>query len=61
MPKYNHAFDIAFSVVSDNAEALDVDADTIRAAVRRLLDTYTDDEIMENVGAPFNTYTYDEV
>jgi hypothetical protein len=60
MAKYNHAFTVGFSVLSENTNALDVDADMIRTALRRLVDTYTDDELMENAGAPFDTYEMED-
>lgn len=39
MGKFNHAFDIAFEVVSDKADASDVTADMLRTALYRRIET----------------------
>lgn len=55
-PAWNHAFDIAFSLVSQRQDASDVNPQAIRNAILGRLATLTDDELMEAVGAPFDTY-----
>jgi hypothetical protein len=52
--KYNHAFDIAFSVVSEHP---DVTAEQVREAlIKRVIQAYDSGELLEAVGAPFDTY-----
>lgn len=53
MPKYNHAFTVAFEVVSEDPEGATVAQ--IRAGLKRFL-SFPDDDIMENANAPFDTY-----
>lgn len=55
-PKYNHAFDIAFVCLSNDPEGKDVTPDQIRKAVRARVESIDDDELMEAVGAPFDSY-----
>ena len=59
--KYNHAFTLGFSVVSTTEDGSDVTAEQVRSAIRELLMEYTDMDILENIGAPFDTYEMDEV
>lgn len=57
-PKYNHAFDIAFSVETDN-EGDKVTADELKAGLaQRLANLLASDdvEIIEACGLPFDTY-----
>lgn len=57
---YNHAFDIAFAVQgSTDADGEDVTAAMLRAAVISRLKEMTDDELVEAVGAPFDSYLED--
>lgn len=55
MPKFNHAFTVGFSIVNDSAEG-EVTAAEIRAALQRVLAEYSDSDLLENAGAPFDTY-----
>ena len=53
MRNYNHLFDIAFSVVSDNSdpyEFLTDNPEAIREAVRERINSISDVEIVEAVG-----------
>jgi hypothetical protein len=60
MPRYNHAFDVAFSLVSNDPEGLDVTPAMLRAALlRRIADLDANDQWEEAVGAPFDTYEED--
>jgi hypothetical protein len=55
--KYNHAFDIAFSVVSEHPAGEDVTAEQVREAlIKRVIQAYDSGELLEAVGAPFDTY-----
>lgn len=58
--KHNHAFTLGFSVVSATEDGSDVTAEQVRSAVRKLLMEYPDIDILENIGAPFDTYEIDE-
>jgi hypothetical protein len=57
--KYNHAFDIAFEVKTDN-EGEDVTADELRRGLRNRINFMSDDEIIEACGLPFDTYEEDD-
>lgn len=59
MPKYNHAFDIAFSIETDN-EGENVTADELREGLRKRLDGISDAELIESCGLPWNTYEIEE-
>ena len=56
---FNHAFDLAFSLTSRDAEAVDVTPQMLRNAILRRLASLTDTELVEAVGAPFDTYQED--
>jgi len=56
---YNHAFSIAFSVISKNSCNNDEDYPTpnlIREAILLRLASIDDHELMEAIGAPFDTF-----
>lgn len=52
---YNHACDIAFSVVSYN-DGEHLTAQELRDALLKRIESLDDDEIIEAVGMPFDTY-----
>ena len=54
--KYNHAFTFAFSLENNSPDGVDTSADELRAAILNRLMNITDDEMIENVGLPFDTY-----
>jgi hypothetical protein len=58
MAQYNHAFEIAFEVVSNDESGEDVTAEMLRAAIikRAAIDN---GEMLEATGAPFDTYEID--
>ena len=58
MPKFNHAVDIAFTVISDDADGNDFTPAMLRAALmRRIVELNENpDQWLEAVGAPFDTY-----
>ena len=58
MPAFNHAFDIAFSLVSSDPKAADVTPQMLRAALIARLQSLPDDQLLEAVGAPFDTYQH---
>ncbi len=58
MPAFNHAFDIAFSLVSSDACASDVTPQMLRTALIARLQALSDNELLEAVGAPFDTYQH---
>lgn len=57
MTRYNHAFDIAFSVVSNDLEGRDITPAMFRAALlRRIEEMDQGGQWAEACGAPFDTY-----
>ena len=54
--KYNHAFTFAFSLENSSPDGSETSADELRSALLNRLMNITDDEIIENVGLPFDTY-----
>ena len=63
MARYNHAFDLAFSVISNDPEGRDVDAAMLRAAVLKRVEQLDLETAYggweEACGAPFDTYQED--
>ena len=57
--RYDHAFTIAFSLVSSHPLALDVTPAQLRAAILTRLASLADDELNEAVGAPYDSYQLD--
>lgn len=57
MPRFNHAFDIAFEVESDHSAKGDdvVPAAELRKGLQQRLDSMSDREIVEACGAPFDS------
>ena len=53
---FNHACTIAFTILSEHPEGEDFPPAMIRAAIQRRMDMIPDDELIEAVGAPFDTY-----
>ena len=50
MAKFNHLYDIAFSVVSEDEDGVDITGAMVRESILRRLAGITDDEIMESIG-----------
>lgn len=57
--KYNHAFDFAFEVTSENFDGSDVTPSMLRSALIFRALTIDDEEIIEACGAPFDTMESD--
>ncbi len=57
--RYDHAFTIAFSLVSSNPSGCDVTPAELRAAILTRLASLADDELIEAVGAPYDSYEMD--
>lgn len=57
MSQYNHVFSLAFSLNTNDEEGLDIDPGAIRAAIQHRLDSLTDEELPEAIGAPEDTIT----
>ena len=55
MPKFNHAYDFAFEVISDRDDAEDVTAPMLRAALLERVNRLTDEELLLEAGR-FDTY-----
>jgi hypothetical protein len=61
MTRYNHAFDIAFEVISYEEDGSDVTAEMLADALRDRIDSLFDnDEMIEACGCPFDTYEMGE-
>jgi hypothetical protein len=58
MKKFNHAFDIAFSIESDNVGEEVTAAELKAGLAKRLADLLASDdvEIIESCGLPYDTY-----
>ena len=57
MPRYDHVYDLAFSVKSDHPRGDDVTPQMlINALQKRIEDLKQGGEIMEACGVPFETY-----
>jgi hypothetical protein len=62
-PKFNHAFTIGFSLVSQDVNGEDVTSYMVKTALqKRIEDLDSEGELtwMESVGAPFDTYEVEE-
>ena len=59
MPAYDHAFTIAFSMKSNHPEAEDITPQQFRHAILARLAAVVDDELLEAVGPPFDTYQHE--
>lgn len=57
--RFDHAFTIAFSLVSSGQSGRDVTPAELRAAILTRLATLSDDELNEAVGAPYDSYEID--
>ena len=59
MKAFNHAFTIAFSYESLDPDATEIDDKAIRdAIISRAEDAYDNNEILEAIGAPFDSYEF---
>ena len=59
MPKYNHLFSIAFSVVSEDADANDVTDEMLREALRDRLRCIDEDDMVNACNNEQDTYEMD--
>lgn len=61
MTKYNHAYDIAFEVVSEKEDGSDITAEMLSKAIAlRCLTLMQNNEMLEAVGCPFDTYEMED-
>lgn len=58
---YNHAYDIAFSLVAPCATGEQVGAGQLREALYQRLIRLTDLELMEACGLPFDSYETEQL
>lgn len=57
MPRYNHAYTLAFSLVSNDDKGHDVDAQQLKTALlARIADLDAEGAWIEATGAPFDSY-----
>lgn len=59
---YNHAFTVAFEVISDDEDGKDITPQQFADAIRKRVDSLlaNGSEMLEAVGAPYDTYDTDE-
>lgn len=60
MPRYDHAYTIAFSIKSHHPHGDDITPQQFRHAILARLAALVDNELLEAVGAPFDTYEEEE-
>lgn len=58
--KYNHAYDIAFSLENEDPHGFATAAEVRAAIINRLVNLSDDNELLEAVGLPFDTYEVEE-
>lgn len=56
MTRYNHALSIAFEVTSNEEQGEDISGGMLREAILKRLNNLNDNELVEAVGAPYDTY-----
>ncbi len=57
MAKFNHAFTIAFSIVSDADDGSDISPEIFeKVIIERAKSLYREEQLIEAIGAPFDTY-----
>ena len=56
MPRFNHAFDIAFEVISNKEDGDDITPAQFREAIKKRIEGIDDRELLEAIGAPFDTH-----
>ncbi|HEX2842066.1 hypothetical protein [Hyphomicrobium sp.] len=54
--RYDHAFTIAFSITSHHKDVDDIKPQQFRNAILARLASLVDDELLEAVGFPFDTF-----
>lgn len=59
MPKFNHAYDFAFEVISSDEDGNDVTAPMLREALLERAKRISDDELLEACGR-FDTHEEEE-
>ena len=60
MVRWNLAYDIAFSLISSGPDGNDVTPSLVRTAILCRLNDLSDDELMESIGAPFDSYEMED-
>lgn len=60
MARFNHGFDIAFSLINSD-ESGNATPKELRTAILERLASLADDELLEAIGAPFDTFQVAEV
>ena len=56
---YNHAYTIAFSLESENADGIETHEVLREALQKRINELWDSDELIESIGCPFDTYEVD--
>ena len=61
MKKYNHAYSISFSLVNTSEDGEKTKPSEVREALLKRLASIDDNELMECVGYPYDTYEEEAV
>lgn len=57
--KYNHMYSFTFSLVNESENGEETTPQEVRNAIKKRLESISDDELMECMGYPDDTYTED--
>jgi hypothetical protein len=60
MNRFNHAYCFGFSLENNSPDGEETTAQELRAAILSRLSQMPDSELLENCGAPFDTYENEE-
>ena len=60
MKRFNHMYSISFIVINGSEDGEHTTPAEVREAILKRLETTTDDELLEAVGYPEDTYEMDE-
>ena len=58
--KHDHAYTFAFNLISDHESGEDVTGSMLREGILKRLADMNDDELWENCGCPFDSYSTEE-
>ena len=57
---YNHAFDFAFAIETPDETGGNLTAAVFRSAIKDALAKISDEDLISNIGMPFDSYDVDE-
>jgi hypothetical protein len=56
MPKFNHAYDIAFEVITDSDQGDATESQLLAALMKRIANLLESDALLEAIGCPSDTF-----